>query len=189
MPSVRRGHGAGARRNSCPDRMAAGGRLPRSGAMGLSDGSVVCGNGGVPRCPVFFRRSRRRPRSHYTLPGTTGCPAAHSRELSEDSTGMRPFESDANEFDHYPSAHPQREHIIDRGNSRFDCPMDDVEDLWQSWGQPDMWRLPHGHFAVCCGIVPGLPGRVMRWLSPRLNAPTAQVRPTEAAGTQVNARA
>lgn len=20
-----------------------------------------------------------------------------------------------------------------------------IEDLWQAWGQPDIWRLPHGH--------------------------------------------
>jgi hypothetical protein len=51
------------------------------------------------------------------------------------------------------------------------CPKDDIEDLWQSWGQPDIWRLPHGHVAVCCGGVPGLPGRVLRWLAPRLNKP------------------
>jgi hypothetical protein len=49
------------------------------------------------------------------------------------------------------------------------CRKEDVEDFWQSWGQPDIWRLPHGHFAICCGFAPGLPGRVLRWLSPRLN--------------------
>jgi hypothetical protein len=44
-----------------------------------------------------------------------------------------------------------------------------MEDLWQKWGQPDIWWLPHGHVGVCCGFVPGLPGRVLRWLAPRLN--------------------
>jgi hypothetical protein len=48
------------------------------------------------------------------------------------------------------------------------CPKDHTEDLWQSWGQPDIWRLPHGHVGVCCGFVPGLPGRVLRWLTPRM---------------------
>jgi hypothetical protein len=60
-------------------------------------------------------------------------------------------------------------------------PREDSEDLWQSWGQPDIWRLPHGHVGVCCGFVPGLSERVVRWLSPRLNAPTFQARPTDAA--------
>ena len=49
------------------------------------------------------------------------------------------------------------------------CLKDNIEALWQSWGQPDIWRLPNGHVSVCCGFVPGLPGRVLRWLSPRLN--------------------
>jgi dienelactone hydrolase len=50
------------------------------------------------------------------------------------------------------------------------CPKEDTEDLWQAWGQPDIWRLPHGHVGVCCGFVPGLTGRVLRWLEPRLEA-------------------
>jgi hypothetical protein len=49
------------------------------------------------------------------------------------------------------------------------CLKEDIEDLWQTWGQPDIWRLPHGHVGVCCGFVPGLPGRVLRWLKPRMN--------------------
>jgi pimeloyl-ACP methyl ester carboxylesterase len=49
-------------------------------------------------------------------------------------------------------------------------PREDTEDLWQSWGQPDIWRLPHGHVGICCGFVPGLSGRVLRWLTPRLEA-------------------
>ncbi|MGB7747300.1 MAG: alpha/beta fold hydrolase [Verrucomicrobiia bacterium] len=48
------------------------------------------------------------------------------------------------------------------------CPKEDTEDLWQAWGQPDVWRLPHGHVGLCCGFVPGLTGRVLRWLAPRL---------------------
>lgn len=53
------------------------------------------------------------------------------------------------------------------------CPKDETEALWQSWGQPDIWRLPHGHVGVCCGFARGLPGRVLHWLSPRLNKPAA----------------
>jgi hypothetical protein len=46
-------------------------------------------------------------------------------------------------------------------------PKEAVEDLWQAWGQPDIWRLPHGH--VSKSLLPGLTGRVLRWLSPRLD--------------------
>lgn len=42
-----------------------------------------------------------------------------------------------------------------------------IEDLWQKWQQPEIWWLPHGH--VSSLFVPGLTGRVLRWLSPRLN--------------------
>jgi len=42
------------------------------------------------------------------------------------------------------------------------------EELWQKWQQPEIWRLPHGHASA--GLALGLMGRVLRWLSPRLNA-------------------
>jgi predicted esterase len=49
------------------------------------------------------------------------------------------------------------------------CPKDDIENLSQVWGQPEIWRLPHGHVGVCCGFVQGLPESILGWLSPRLN--------------------
>lgn len=58
-------------------------------------------------------------------------------------------------------------------------PKEPIEELWQRWGRPDIWRLSHGHISK--SLVPGLTGRVLRWLSPRLNAPTAQARPNDAA--------
>jgi pimeloyl-ACP methyl ester carboxylesterase len=43
-------------------------------------------------------------------------------------------------------------------------------ELWQSWGQPEIWRLPHGHISTALtALMPGLPGRVLRWLAPRMN--------------------
>jgi pimeloyl-ACP methyl ester carboxylesterase len=43
-----------------------------------------------------------------------------------------------------------------------------IEELWQKWQQPEIWRLPHGHISGL--FVPSLTGRVLRWLSPRLEA-------------------
>ena len=44
-------------------------------------------------------------------------------------------------------------------------------ELWQSWGQPDIWRLPQGHISTALtALMPGLPGRILRWLAPRLEA-------------------
>jgi len=47
------------------------------------------------------------------------------------------------------------------------CPMKPIEALWQKWEQPEIWRLPHGHISWM--FAPGVTGRVLRWLSPRLN--------------------
>jgi len=54
-----------------------------------------------------------------------------------------------------------------------------TEELWQKWKQPEIWRLPHGHISWMGA--PGLTGRVLHWLSPRLNAPAVQARPNNAA--------
>jgi hypothetical protein len=43
-----------------------------------------------------------------------------------------------------------------------------IEELWQKWQQPEIWRLPHGHISGL--FVPGLTGRVLEWLAPRLEA-------------------
>jgi hypothetical protein len=44
-----------------------------------------------------------------------------------------------------------------------------IEELWQKWQQPEIWRLPHGHISAL--FVPGLMGRGLRWLAPRLDKP------------------
>jgi len=64
---------------------------------------------------------------------------------------------------------PREKILLIEGIHDFLCSKDDIEDLWQSWGQPDIWRLPYGHVRICCGGVPGLPGRVLRWLAPRFD--------------------
>ena len=43
-----------------------------------------------------------------------------------------------------------------------------IEELWQKWEQPEIWRLPHGHISAL--LAPGLTGRVLNWLAPRLEA-------------------
>jgi pimeloyl-ACP methyl ester carboxylesterase len=45
-----------------------------------------------------------------------------------------------------------------------------VEQLWQAWSQPEIWRLPLGHLGYTLGLAPGLTGRILRWLTPRLEA-------------------
>lgn len=43
-----------------------------------------------------------------------------------------------------------------------------IDELWQSWGQPEIWRLPHGHISTAL-LLPALMGRILRWLPPRMN--------------------
>ena len=51
-----------------------------------------------------------------------------------------------------------------------------IEELWQKWEQPEIWRLPHGHISAL--FVPGLTGHVLRWLAPRLDKPFSPDRRT-----------
>ena len=61
-------------------------------------------------------------------------------------------------------------------------PKEPIEELWQKWGQPDIWRLPHGHFSFSLVGAPCLmTSSVLRWLAPRLDLPTLQQRPSDAA--------
>ncbi|HUJ10153.1 MAG TPA: alpha/beta hydrolase family protein [Verrucomicrobiae bacterium] len=51
-----------------------------------------------------------------------------------------------------------------------------MEALWQAWGQPEIWRLPHGHASR--SLSPTLTGRVLRWLAPRLDKPAVRTGQT-----------
>jgi hypothetical protein len=44
-----------------------------------------------------------------------------------------------------------------------------IEQLWQKWQQPEIWRLPGGHLTWM--FTPGVTSRVLRWLAPRLDKP------------------
>jgi dienelactone hydrolase len=44
-----------------------------------------------------------------------------------------------------------------------------IEELWRHWRQPDIWRVPHGHFSFSLIGAPGLmAARVLGWLALRL---------------------
>ncbi len=51
-------------------------------------------------------------------------------------------------------------------------PPDTMEELWKAWGEPEMWRMKHGHISVLAS--PGLNGRIIRWMGPRLNGLAAK---------------
>ena len=68
---------------------------------------------------------------------------------------------------------PKENILLIEGTQDLVTPAGPIEELWQQWGQPDIWRLPHGHISLslCLAGLPGLTGRVLRWLAPRLDMP------------------
>jgi pimeloyl-ACP methyl ester carboxylesterase len=51
-------------------------------------------------------------------------------------------------------------------------PVETTEELWRAWDQPDIWRLRHGHISVL--TAPGLYGRMVGWMAPRLGVRDAK---------------
>ena len=63
---------------------------------------------------------------------------------------------------------PKENILLIQGSYDLFVEAEQTEELWQKWKQPEIWRLPHGHISAL--FVPGLTGRVLGWLSPRLEA-------------------
>src|SRR5208282_5688663 len=64
---------------------------------------------------------------------------------------------------------PKENILLIEGINDLFAPRQPIEDLWQKWQQPEIWRLPHGHISAL--FVPGLTRRVLDWPAPRLNRP------------------
>jgi dienelactone hydrolase len=61
---------------------------------------------------------------------------------------------------------PKENILLIQGRYDLLVEVEQTEELWQKWKQPEIWRLPHGH--VSWMFVPGLTDRVFDWLAPRL---------------------
>ena len=62
---------------------------------------------------------------------------------------------------------PKENILLIQGRYDLFVEAEQTEELWQKWKQPEIWRLPHGHISWMGA--PGLMGRVLQWLSPRMN--------------------
>ena len=67
---------------------------------------------------------------------------------------------------------PKENILLIQGRYDLFVEPENTEELWQKWEQPEIWRLPHGHISAV--LLPGLTGRVLRWLEPRLNGDTVR---------------
>ena len=64
---------------------------------------------------------------------------------------------------------PKENILLVEGVQDLVTPAEPIEELWQLWGRPDIWRLPHGHISLSLCLT-GLISPVLCWLSPRLEA-------------------
>ena len=67
---------------------------------------------------------------------------------------------------------PKENILLIQGRYDLLVEAEQTEELWRKWKQPEIWRLPHGHISWMGA--PGLTGRLLHWLSPRLVAPAVQ---------------
>jgi len=44
---------------------------------------------------------------------------------------------------------PKENILLVEGAQDLVTPVEPIEELWQLWGKPDIWRLPHGHNSLC----------------------------------------
>ena len=66
-----------------------------------------------------------------------------------------------NLFAHRPLIAPENILIVE---SRYDvfAPVETVESLWQAWGKPEIWRLPHGHISIL--LSPSILRQIVKWV-------------------------
>ena len=63
---------------------------------------------------------------------------------------------------------PKENILVIQGRYDLLVEPEQTEELWQSWKQPEIWRLPHGRLSWM--FTPGLTRRIFCWLAPRLEA-------------------
>jgi hypothetical protein len=82
---------------------------------------------------------------------------------AQEALDTTPVKSDFNQ-----ASHSEGEYLLIEGIHDLFAERQSLEELWEKWQQPEIWRLPHGHVSAL--FVPGLTGRVLGWLAPRLEA-------------------
>ncbi len=63
---------------------------------------------------------------------------------------------------------PPRDLLIVAGQHDLFAPTETIEELWETWGRPDYWRLTHGHISTMMSLP--VMERTCRWMAGRLEA-------------------
>jgi alpha-beta hydrolase superfamily lysophospholipase len=63
---------------------------------------------------------------------------------------------------HQPRLDPSRILLMESRHDLF-APAETVEELWQAWGQPEIWRLSHGHISVMASVA--IMRRAGQWIA------------------------
>jgi len=140
---------AGGCRNPRFERVVAGGRLPRRGAAGVSLGAYLAGLTGCG--------DARLASIVMVIPGTR---MGLMLSQAEQVVGRRVREvilrrrTACEELDRTRLNLTLAQPAISKENVLLIGGMHDLMgwgapiELWQSWGQPELWRLPHGHISA-----------------------------------------
>lgn len=72
---------------------------------------------------------------------------------------------------------PKENILFIRGRYDFLATPESIEEVWQKWGQPEIWRLPYSHITLLFGA-PRVTDRMLEWLAPRLDKPFTPGRRT-----------
>ena len=97
--------------------------------------------------------------------------AAFCRGLQPAFEGQPDGASKLNLMRHRPAIPKTNVLLIEALYDLF-VPAETMEELWSAWDQPEIWRLRCGHISILAR--PGLYGRIIRWMAPRLRAPVAK---------------
>jgi len=117
--------------------------VPRIGLWGISLGGWLGGLlacGGFPlSLAALMTPVVRMDRALQELPFCASIrPNLREAQLSTDAFNL---------VAHAPSLSPNQLLLVASQYDLF-APPATVEELWESWGQPSLWRVPHGHISV-----------------------------------------
>lgn len=65
-----------------------------------------------------------------------------------------------------PPLGPAKNFLLVEGLYDLFAPVETIEELWRTWGEPEIWRVRHGHISVLLSVT--VMEATVRWLSARL---------------------